>query len=38
MKPLQKATLVALCCTAAILLIGVPVNTLPGRSPLFVWL
>lgn len=29
MKPLQKATLVALGCTAAILLIGVLVDTLP---------
>lgn len=29
MKPLQKAILVALGCTAAILLIGVPVDTLP---------
>lgn len=29
MKPLQKVTLVALGCTAAILLIGVPVDTLP---------
>lgn len=28
MKPLQKATLVALGCTAAILLIGVPADTL----------
>lgn len=29
MKPLQKAILGALGCTAAILLIGVPVDTLP---------
>lgn len=29
MKTLQKATLVALGCTAAILLIGVPADTLP---------
>lgn len=29
MKPLQKVALVVLGCTAAILLIGVPVDTLP---------
>lgn len=29
MRPLQKVALVALGCTAAILLIGVPVDTLP---------
>lgn len=29
MSPIQKAILVALGCTAAILLIGVPVDTLP---------
>lgn len=29
MKPIQKATLVVLGCAAAILLIGVPADTLP---------
>ena len=29
MSPIQKAILVVLGCTAAILLIGVPVDTLP---------
>lgn len=29
MSPIQKAILVALGCTAAILLIGVPADTLP---------
>ncbi len=38
MSPIQKAILVALGCTAAILLIGVPADTLPvgvvDHSPL----